>query len=96
MVLLMHRNAPTAQLNEMADELADQGCASDKEPVLLGPQKNGSLLFRVRTSMRNLLEDENMGHPLPRDEAPNKALLKSVTAINTMRAAKLRRTIFVR
>ena len=46
--------------------------------------------------MRNLLEDENMGHRLPRDGAPNKALLKSVTAVNTMRAAQLRSTIFVR
>ena len=46
--------------------------------------------------MCNLLEDENMIHRLPRDGAPNKALLKSVTAANTMRAAKLRSTIFVR
>ena len=46
--------------------------------------------------MRNLLEDENMGHRLPRDGAPNKSLLKSVTAVNTMRAAQLCSTIFVR
>ena len=46
--------------------------------------------------MCNLLEDENMIHRLPRDGAPNKALLKIVTAVNTMRAAKLRSTIFVR
>ena len=78
------------QRNEMADELADQGCASDEEPVLPGQQKYGSLLLRVSTSMRNLREDENMGHRLPRDGAPNKALLKSVIAINKMQAAKLR------
>ena len=46
--------------------------------------------------MRNLLENENMGHRLPINGAPNKALLKSVTAVNTMRAAQLRSTIFVR
>ena len=46
--------------------------------------------------MHNLLEDENIGHRLARAGAPNKALLKSVTAINTMRAAKLHSSIFVR
>ena len=85
-----------ANLMKWADELADQGCASNEEPVLAGLQKYGSLLLSVRTSMCYLLEGENMDHQLPRDRAPNKALLKSVTAVNTMRAAKLRSAIFVR
>ena len=71
------------QLNEMADELADKGCTFDEETVFPGPQKYGSLL-----SMRTLIDDENTGHLLPRDGAPNKSLLKSITAVNTMRAAK--------
>ena len=33
------------QLNEMADELADQGYASEEEPVLPGQQKYGSLII---------------------------------------------------
>ena len=46
--------------------------------------------------MRTLIDDENTGHLLPRDGAPNKSLLKSITAVNTMcAAAKLRSTIFV-
>ena len=94
--LVNMKSHASCQLNEMADELADQGCASDEEPVLPGPQKYGSLLLSVRTSMHNLLEDEDMGHRLPRDETPNKAPWKSVTTVNTMRAAKLRSTIFVR
>ena len=69
------------QLNEMANELEGQGCASDEETVLQGQQKYGSLILHVRTSMRNLLDDENMGHLLPRDGAPKKELLKSFTAI---------------
>ena len=64
------------QLNEMADALAepraDQGCASDEELVLPWQQKYGFLLLRVRTSKRNLLNDENMRHRLPRDGAQNK------------------------
>ena len=51
-------------------------------------------------SMQTLLDDENIGHRWPRDGAPNWALLKSITALNTMLAAKLaaklRSTIFVR
>ena len=103
MKLVKVKSHAGCQLNERADELADQGRASDEEPVLPGPQKYGSLLLRVRTSMRNLLvlEDENMGHRLPRDGAPNEALLterpiKYFIAVNIMRAAKLRSTIFVR
>ena len=46
--------------------------------------------------MQTLLDHGNTGHLLPRDGAPNKALLKSVSALNTMRAAKLSSTIFVR
>ena len=84
------------QLNEMADELADMGCASEEEPVCPGPQKYGSLLLRIRPSVREQIDGENTGHSLPRDEAPNKALLKAMVAVNTQRAAKLRSTIFVR
>ena len=36
-----------------------------------------------------------MNYELPRDGAPNKSLLKNITAINTIRAAKPRSTIFV-
>ena len=84
------------QLNEMADELADLGCASEEEPICPGPQKYGSLLLRVRSSTRQQIESEETGHLLPRDGAPNKALLKGIVAVNTLRAAKLRSTIFVR
>ena len=43
-----------------------------------------------------LLGQRSMDRRLHRGGAPNKALLKSVTAVNTMRAAKLNSTIFVR
>jgi hypothetical protein len=36
----------------MADELADMGCASKEEPVCPGPQKYGSLLLRIQSSVR--------------------------------------------
>ena len=60
------------QLNEMADELADKSCTSDEDPVFPGQQKYGSLLLRVRASMRTLIDDGNTGHRLPWDGAPNK------------------------
>ena len=41
--------------------MMDQGCAFNEESVLPGQQKYGSLLLTVRTSMSNLLDDENMG-----------------------------------
>jgi hypothetical protein len=57
------------QLNEMADELADLGCASEEEPICPGPQINGSLLLRIRPSKRQQIESEGTGHRLPRDGA---------------------------
>jgi hypothetical protein len=33
---------------------------------------------------RQQIESENAGHLLPRNEAPNKTLLKAVVAINTL------------
>ena len=54
------------------------------------------IIWRARAVPQTLLYDEKMGHQLLRDGAPNEALLKSVTAVNTMLAAKLRSTIFVR
>jgi hypothetical protein len=83
-------------VNEMADELADIGSASEDEPICPGPQKYGSLLLRIQPLVREQIDGEKTGHPLPRDGAPNKALLKAVVAVNTQRAAKLRNTIFVR
>jgi hypothetical protein len=79
------------QLNEMANELADIGYASEDESIC-----PGSLLLRTQPSVRDQTDGEKTGHPLPRDGAFNKALLRAVIAINTHRAAKLRSTIFVR
>ena len=80
----------------MADELAVIGCAFEDEPICPGPQKYDSLLLRIQPSIREQIDGEKTGHPLPRDGAPNKALLRAVVAVNTQRAAKLHSTIFVR
>jgi ribonuclease HI len=73
------------QLIEMADELADIGCASENEPICPGPQIYGSLRLRIQPSVREQIDCDKKGHPLPRDGAPNKALLKGVVAVNTQR-----------
>lgn len=54
------------------------------------------MLLRVRPSFQVHVTETSTARQLPRDGAPNKSLLKSVVAINTLRAAMLRRTIFVR
>jgi hypothetical protein len=56
-------------------------------------------LLLIWPSARQQIESENTGHLLPRDgpgPAPNKALLKAVVAVNTLRGAKHSKTIFVR
>jgi hypothetical protein len=96
LTLVKVKSHSDCQLNEMADELADIGRASEDEPICPGPQKYGSLLLRIQPSVREQIDGEKTGHPLPRDGAPNKARLKAVVAVNTQRAAKPRNTIFVR
>jgi ribonuclease HI len=44
------------QLNEMADELADIGSASEDEPICPGPQKFGSLLFSIQPLVREQID----------------------------------------
>ena len=51
--------------------------------------------LQITASMRILMNDENTCHRLQRDRAPNKFLPKSITAVNTIRAAKLCSTLFV-
>ena len=74
----------------MADEQADQGCAFkfDYDPIFSGPQKYGSLLLRARRSMQTLLDEKRIGHRLPRDEAPNRKIVKTITDLNPMQAAR--------
>jgi hypothetical protein len=50
------------------------GRASKDEPICPGPQKYGSLLLRIQTSVREQIDGEETGHPMPRDGAPNKAI----------------------
>ena len=74
----------------------DGPLAATDGSLSLRKERMGTNFVRVRTSMRNLLDGDNMGHLSPRDGAPNKALLKSVTAVDTMQAAELHSIIFVR
>ena len=69
-------------LNERADVLADLGAASDDEQIFPGPSKYGTLWLRSRVSWRDRVRSEQLPHILPRDSAPNKSILKQVTAVN--------------
>jgi ribonuclease HI len=73
-------------LNERADELADIGVKSEVEPISPGPSKHGSVWLRIRESWRQRVCAEKLHHVLPRDTAPNKSILKVVSAVNFLRA----------
>ena len=77
--------------NERADLRAGRGIALEEEGVCPGPSKYGSLHLRIKPSFR-----ERTRVHLPRDNAPNRAILARVVKCNTLSAVKLRNTIFVR
>ncbi len=78
LTLVNVRKHSGCQLNEIADKLADISCASEGETICPGPQKYCSLLLRIQSSVRKQIDGEKTGHPLPRDGAYNKALLRAV------------------
>ena len=83
-------------LNELADERAESGRLSDADPIFPGPTKYGSLQLRIQTSLRSQVTDDKLGVTLPRDEAPNKQILRRVVGVNLLLALKLSNTVFTR
>ena len=81
-------------LNEMADERAEKGRLSDAASIFPGPNKYGSLQLRIKSSFRAQVAEDKL--PLPRDEVPNKQILRRVISMNLLRALSLRNTIFTR
>ena len=83
-------------LNEMADERAEKGRLSDAAPIFPGPNNYGSLQLRIKASFRVEMAEDKDNVPLPRDEAPNKQILRQTVLMNLLRALKLRNTVFTR
>ena len=83
-------------LNEMADERAEKGRLSNAAPIFPGPNKYGSLQLRIKASFRVQMAEDKLNVPLPRDEAPNKQILRQTISMNLLRALKLRNTVFTR
>ena len=81
-------------LNERADECAERGCSTELPEICPGPRKYGSVWLGVRPHVRASLAQQ--GKTLPRDSAPNHALLKRTVRANTRRAVGMRSTTFVR
>ncbi len=82
-------------LNERADALAERGVTSEDEQICPGPSKFGTIWFRIRESWRTRVRTEQLHHILQRDTAPNKSILKQVTAVNFLLAMRKRNTQFV-
>ena len=80
----------------MADESAEKGRLSYAAPIIPGPNKYGSLQLRIKASFRVQMAEDKLNVPLPRDEAPNKQILRQTVLMNLLRALKLRNTVFTR
>lgn len=80
-------------LNERADELAELGRQAEHPEICPGPRKYGSFWLRIRPAVREYAEEYSKS--LPRDSAPNRSLLETEAAFNTLRAVKKRYTMFV-
>jgi ribonuclease HI len=83
LVLIKVKSHAGCYHNEMADECAGIGCASDDPPLCPGPHKYGTLHLRLRHSLRDLVEKEKCRVTLPQDWAPNKVILRQAVKVNT-------------
>jgi hypothetical protein len=61
-----------------------------------GSWKRRTIWLRIRESLRTRVRTEQLHHIFHRDTAPNKSILKQVTAVNLLLAIKKRNTQFVR
>jgi hypothetical protein len=96
-VLLMKIKSHAGCLpNERADALAERGVTSEDEEICPGPSKFGTIWLRIRESWRTRVRTEQLHRILHRDTAPNKSILKQVTAVNLLLAIRKRNTKFVR
>ncbi len=72
------------------------GVTQEDEQICPGPSKFRTIWLRIRESWRNRVRTEQLHHILFSDTAPNKSILKQVTAVNLLLAIKKRKTQFVR
>ena len=80
-------------MNERADEQAEDGRTADHPELCPGPRKLGSFWLRVRETVREQAAACNK--QLPRNSAPNRSILRTVSKVNILRAMRLRLTRFV-
>ena len=81
-------------LNEMADKRAEKGRLPEAIPIYHGQNKYGTFQLRIKAWLRAQVAEDKLIVPLPRDEAPNKQILRQATRANLIQALKLLKTIF--
>ena len=79
----------------LSDERAEACRLSNADPICIGPNKQGSLQHRIKSSQREVAEDE-LNFPVHGDEAPNKKILRQTIHANLLPACKLHNTVFTR
>ena len=67
----------------MADdsECAEKGRLSAAVPICPGPNKYGSLQLCIKASLRAQVAEDKLNAPLPRNEAPNKQILRQTISV---------------
>jgi hypothetical protein len=68
----------------------------EDEQICPGPSKFWTIWLRICESWRTRVRTEQLHHILHRDTAPNKSILKQVTAINLLLAIRKRNSHYVR
>jgi hypothetical protein len=80
-------------MNERADEQAEDGRKADHPELCPGPQKLGSFWLRIQDQVRK--QAAKCTKQLPRNSAPNRSILQTVSKVHILRAMLLRLTRFV-
>jgi hypothetical protein len=79
--------------NERADEQAEDGRKADHPELCSGPQKVGSFWLRIQDQVRK--QPAKCTKQPPRNSAPNRSILRTVSKVYILRAMRLRLTRFV-
>ena len=73
----------------MADKRDQKGCLSEAVQIYPGQNKDGAFVLHIKELLRAQVAEDKLNAPLPRDEAPNKQILRQATRADLIRALKI-------
>ena len=81
MTLINVKSHASCFVNEMADKRDQKGCLSEAVQIYPGQNKDGAFVLHIKELLRAQVAEDKLNAPLPRNEAPNKQILRQTISV---------------